>query len=151
MRSIFFSACDRSAHKNLAFFHQDAQPRAFETLRGRCPLESIRINHERGEALVAFVSAYDAGALLASKASVKLHDQTAELSWGKAKPIPPELADAISAGATRNLQLVPLPAATELAALNAVFSQFGPIESIRVLRQTASLRAAPCGTRWSFP
>uniref|UniRef100_A0A0D3ID40 RRM domain-containing protein n=1 Tax=Emiliania huxleyi (strain CCMP1516) TaxID=280463 RepID=A0A0D3ID40_EMIH1 len=27
--------------------------------------------------------------------------------------------------------MVPLPAATELAALNAVFSQFGPIESIR--------------------
>lgn len=130
-----------------------APPSPFAPLQvgGAGPLESIRINHERGEALVAFVSAYDAGALLASKASVKLHDQTAELSWGKAKPIPPELADAISAGATRNLQLVPLPAATELAALNAVFSQFGPIESIRVLRQTASLRAAPCGTRWSFP
>lgn len=99
-------------------------------------IESIRLNPERNEALVAFVSAYDAGSLLAATGSLRIRDAVLELSWGKARPIPPAVAEAIGAGATRNLFLGNLPPGTDTGHLHAAFSPFGPVESVRVMRNS---------------
>jgi RNA recognition motif-containing protein len=100
-------------------------------------IESVMLNSERCEALVAFVSAYDAGSLLAAAGVLRLRDATLELTWGKARPIPPAVADAIAAGATRNLFLGNLPLGTDTGHLHAAFSPFGPVESARVLRSNS--------------
>lgn len=102
------------------------------------PIESILHNPERSEALVAFVSPYDAGALLAAAGSLRVHDATLELSWGKARPILPAVAEAIGAGATRNLYLGNLPPGTDTGRLHAAFGPFGPVESVRVLRNNST-------------
>jgi RNA recognition motif-containing protein len=99
-------------------------------------IESIRLNPDRSEALVAFVSPYDAGSLLAATGSIRVHDATLELAWGKARPIAPAIAEAIGAGATRNLYLGNLPPGTDTGHLHAAFGPFGPIESLRVMRNT---------------
>ena len=56
---------------------------------------------------------------------------TAELSWGKARPLNQEIAFAISSGATRNLYLGNLPEGTTIETVTEKFKVFGPIESVR--------------------
>lgn len=68
------------------------------------------------------------------RATIQFHGLAAELSWGKARPIPPDLAAAIQNGATRNLYLGNLPESTTVEHIMSHFGGFGQIESVRVMR-----------------
>ncbi|KOO32536.1 differentiation regulator [Chrysochromulina tobinii] len=102
------------------------------------PIESFRIDAERHEASINFVDGQSAAALLDEKPTIVFAGQSApaELTWGKKKPMPPEIAMAIANGATRNLYVSGLPESGTLTneRLAEVFSAFGEIESVRVMR-----------------
>ena len=74
-------------------------------------IDSFRIDAERREAYVNFVDGQSAAALLEERPGIIFPGQTlaAELTWGKKKALSPELANAISQGATRNLYIGNLP------------------------------------------
>jgi len=93
------------------------------------------MNPQQGKALLEFVSAADAAALLATGPH-QLQGSMLELSRGPARPIPAASAAAIQAGATRHLCLAGLPASVDAQGLRAGFSQFGAIESLYVVDGT---------------
>ena len=97
------------------------------------PLESVRVEHDKGEAFVAFVDAQAAAMLLQERTTILFHGQAADLSWAKAKPLSHRLANAVSHGATRNLYIGNVPPGTDQAQLFAAFSVHGNIESVRVM------------------
>ena len=97
-------------------------------------MEQVRIDAERGEGFVAFVSPQAAAMLLQEKPTIVFMGQQADLTWGKAKPLSERLAASVQHGATRNLYLGNLPSGATDQALLAVFRQFGEIESVRVMR-----------------
>merc|ERR1719502_1539593 len=70
-------------------------------------IDSFRIDRERREAYINYVDGQSAAALLEERPTISFPGQPfpSELTWGKKKPLPPEIAMAISQGATRNLYI----------------------------------------------
>jgi len=98
------------------------------------PMESIRIEREAAEAYINYIDGASAAALLQERPTLLLHGVAAELTWGKARPMQPELAIRIQQGATRNLYLGNIPEGTREELVFEKFAQFGAIESVRVMR-----------------
>jgi len=96
-------------------------------------VESVRLSAERGEALVAYVDAQAAAMLLQDRPTIHFANGAAELSWGKAKAMTPDLVGAIQQGATRNLYVGALPTGVTNENLLALCTPFGAVESARML------------------
>jgi len=99
-------------------------------------IDSFRIDSERHEAYVNFIDGQSAAALLEERPLIPFpgQPQPAECAWGKKKSFTPELYAAIQSGATRNLYVGGLPENITNEGLEIRFAQFGPIESVRVMK-----------------
>jgi len=94
-------------------------------------LELVKIVPEKKCAFVNFINEEDALRLHndAVTGTLELCGQKAIVGWAKSTPIKPELRQAIDEGATRNLFVAGIGAASEHV-LSALFLQFGDIENI---------------------
>jgi len=102
-------------------------------------IETFRIDKTRNEAYISFVQAHSAAALLEERPTIPFSGSSAppsELTWGKKKALSPELRDQIMQGATRNLYIGNLQDAITPDFLEERFGSMGPIESVRVMRQS---------------
>lgn len=94
-------------------------------------LELIKIVPEKKCAFVNFVKDDEAEALFndAQTGNLELCGQKAIVGWAKSAPINPEIQQAITEGATRNLFVAGIGGASEHV-LSALFLKFGDIENI---------------------
>ncbi len=97
-------------------------------------LELVKIYPERRHAFINFVSVADAyNLMIATGGHIVIRDNTLMLQWGKARPVPHELLDAIRAGATRSLYVANVSDAVSEQDLYELFGAFGELESVRAL------------------
>ncbi|KAF9983704.1 hypothetical protein BGZ75_004846 [Mortierella antarctica] len=104
----------------------------------RCGLvESARLLPEKSCAFISFVDSNAAASfhLEASTRRFNLGGQDVRVGWGKPSAVPPQILQAIQQGATRNVFLGNVDDSVTEQNLRADFSQFGTIDTVRVLHE----------------
>lgn len=100
-------------------------------------VENARLLPEKSCAFVSFLDSASANAFHhdASSRKLELAGQELRVGWGKPSPVPPQVLQAIQQGATRNVFLGGVDDSVTEQTLRADFSQFGLIDTIKVLRE----------------
>ncbi|CAO3565063.1 unnamed protein product [Mortierella alpina] len=104
----------------------------------RCGLvESARLLPEKSCAFISFVDSNAAASfhLEANTRRFNLGGQDVRVGWGKPSVVPPQILQAIQQGATRNVFLGNVDDSVTEQNLRADFSQFGTIDTVRVLHE----------------
>ncbi|ORZ28018.1 hypothetical protein BCR41DRAFT_296814, partial [Lobosporangium transversale] len=100
-------------------------------------VESARLLPEKNCAFISFVDAAAASAfhLEANTRKMTLAGRELRVGWGKPSQIPGPVLQAIQQGATRNVFLGNVDDSITEQGLRADFSQYGPIDTIKILRE----------------
>lgn len=100
-------------------------------------VENARLLPEKSCAFVSFLDSASASAFHhdATSRKLELAGQELRVGWGKPSPVPPQVLQAIQQGATRNVFLGGVDDSVTEQTLRADFSQFGMIDTIKVLRE----------------
>ncbi|KAG0285076.1 hypothetical protein BGZ96_010639 [Linnemannia gamsii] len=100
-------------------------------------VENARLLPEKSCAFVSFLDSGSANAFHhdATSRKLELAGQELRVGWGKPSPVPPQVLQAIQQGATRNVFLGGVDESVTEQTLRADFSQFGMIDTIKVLRE----------------
>ena len=79
----------------------------FPPLQRYGQLELVRINKEKKNGFINFIDARSAEELFAEaqQSSITMYQQQVKIGWAKSAPLRPEIQEAISQGATRNLYI----------------------------------------------
>ncbi|KAG0210157.1 hypothetical protein BGX28_009597 [Mortierella sp. GBA30] len=100
-------------------------------------VESARLLPEKSCAFVSFVDS-SAAANFHHEANTRkfnLGGQDIRVGWGKPSAVPAQILQAVQQGATRNVFLGNVDDSVTEQGLRADFSQFGPIDTVRVLHE----------------
>ncbi|KAH7043093.1 hypothetical protein BKA57DRAFT_397927 [Linnemannia elongata] len=100
-------------------------------------VENARLLPEKSCAFVSFLDTASANAFHhdATSRKLELAGQELRVGWGKPSPVPPQVLQAVQQGATRNVFLGGVDDSVTEQTLRADFSQFGLIDTIKVLRE----------------
>ncbi|KAF9921022.1 hypothetical protein FBU30_008978 [Linnemannia zychae] len=100
-------------------------------------VENARLLPEKSCAFVSFLDSASANAFYhdASSRKLELAGQELRVGWGKPSPVPPQVLQAVQQGATRNVFLGGVDDSVTEQTLRTDFSQFGTIDTIKVLRE----------------
>jgi len=98
-------------------------------------LDNAKIFEDKNYAFVTFVEASSAVAFYQSATlrRITIHNQDAKIGWGKPVQISPNILLAVQNNATRNIFIGNLDETITQEYLEKEFSQFGPIDVIKVL------------------
>lgn len=98
-------------------------------------VESARLLPEKNCAFVYFVDPSAAAAFHheGTLRGLSLEGRELRIGWGNQSPVPPLVLQAVQQGATRNVFLGGIDVSVTEDGLRADFSQFGPIDTIRIL------------------
>jgi len=98
-------------------------------------LDNVKIFEDKNYAFVTFVEASSAVAFYQSATlrRITIHNQDAKIGWGKPVQISPNILLAVQNNATRNIFIGNLDETITKSYLEKEFSQFGPIDVIKVL------------------
>ncbi|ORX77210.1 hypothetical protein BCR32DRAFT_223560 [Anaeromyces robustus] len=98
-------------------------------------LDNVKIFEDKNYAFVTFVEASSAVAFYQSATlrRITIHNQDAKIGWGKPVQISPNILLAVQNNATRNIFIGNLDDTITKSYLEKEFSQFGPIDVIKVL------------------
>ncbi|KAG0031817.1 hypothetical protein BGZ81_000502 [Podila clonocystis] len=100
-------------------------------------VESARLLPEKNCAFVSFMDGTSAAAYHqeANTRKINIGGQDLKVGWGKPSAIPPQVLHAVGQGATRNVFLGNVDPSITEQGLREDFSQFGPIDTIKVLHE----------------
>ncbi|KAG0205612.1 hypothetical protein BGX33_007849 [Mortierella sp. NVP41] len=100
-------------------------------------VENARLLPEKNCAFVSFLDSASANAFHHEAHARKLEfaGQELRVGWGKPSPVPPQVAQAVQQGATRNVFIGGVDDSVTEQSLRADFSQFGVIDTVKVLRE----------------
>ncbi|KAG0277352.1 hypothetical protein BGZ95_006072 [Linnemannia exigua] len=100
-------------------------------------VENARLLPEKSCAFISFLDSASANAFHydATSRKLELAGQELRVGWGKPSPVPPQVLQAVQQGATRNVFLGGVDESVTEQSLRADFSQFGTIDTIKVLRE----------------
>ncbi|KAF9390357.1 hypothetical protein CPB97_009445 [Podila verticillata] len=100
-------------------------------------VESARLLPEKNCAFVSFMDGASAAAYHqeANTRKVNIGGQDLKVGWGKPSAIPPQVLHAAGQGATRNVFLGNVDPSITEQGLREDFSQYGPIDTIKVLHE----------------
>ncbi|KAF9412646.1 hypothetical protein BGZ94_000975 [Podila epigama] len=100
-------------------------------------VESARLLPEKNCAFVSFMDGSSAAAYHqeANSRKININGQELKVGWGKPSPIPPQVLVAVQQGATRNVFMGNVDSTVTEQGLREDLSQFGPIDSIKVLHE----------------
>ncbi|KAF9903610.1 hypothetical protein EC991_003522 [Linnemannia zychae] len=100
-------------------------------------VENARLLPEKSCAFISFLDSASANAfhLDATSRKLELSGQELRVGWGKPSPVPPQVLQAVQQGATRNVFIGGVDESVSEQSLRADFSQFGTIDTIKVLRE----------------
>jgi len=98
-------------------------------------LDNVKIFEDKNYAFVTFVEASSAVAFYQSATlrRITIHNQDAKIGWGKPVQISPNILLAVQNNASRNIFIGNLDETITQSYLEKEFSQFGPIDVIKVL------------------
>jgi RNA recognition motif-containing protein len=98
-------------------------------------LDNVKIFDDKNYAFVTFVEASSAVAFYQSATlrRITIHNQDAKIGWGKPVQISPNILLAVQNNASRNIFIGNLDETITESYLEKEFSQFGPIDVIKVL------------------
>jgi len=98
-------------------------------------LDNVKIFEDKNYAFVTFVEASSAVAFYQSATlrRITIHNQDAKIGWGKPVQISPNILLAVQNNASRNIFIGNLDETITESYLEKEFSQFGPIDVIKVL------------------